>query len=158
MSDVIAPDVVVVMTFVVAEVDGEVLDNAWAEEPYAYIHGRQQMPEGFERGVEGLRAGEVFEFDVSRELAYGEHNSQLVQKVAVDQLPPGLSPGMVVKMAIAGLEGAPLLFHVASIRDGVARLDGNHPFAGKDLRFMGKIRQVRPATPRELATGRISRQ
>lgn len=151
---------VVSLTFVVMQVDGDVLDEAWSTTPYTYLHGCDQMPVGFERGVEGLKVDAIFEFDVSSEQAYGKHNNQMVQKIAAEQLPPGLKPGMVVHMELPGHpEGVPpLVFHVKGINDeGMVRLDGNHPFAGKDLRFMGKIRAVRPALSEELSTGRIKR-
>jgi len=93
------------------------------------------------------------------EKAYGERNPKLVQKVERDQLPPNLKPGMVVQMEVPGLEGIapPLIFHVADVGESIVKLDGNHPFAGKDLRFMGRIRRVRPATEEEMRTGRIAR-
>ncbi len=159
MSEVSA-DHVVMLTFVVVEVDGEVLDDAWATEPYAYIHGKGQMPIGFEQGIDGLEEGDTFDFDVPSELAYGKHNNQMVQKIESSQLPPGLKPGMVIQMELPGhpTDAPPLIFHVKSISDeGIVRLDGNHPFAGKDLRFMGKVRGVRLALARELETGRIRR-
>ena len=156
---------VVELTFVVLEVEegavvGDVLDDTWSSERYAYIHGQGHMPVGFEEGVSGLVEGDVFEFDVPCERAYGAHNNQMVQKIHASQLPPNLRPGMVVQMELPGQpEGVPpLVFHVKSVsRDGLVRLDGNHPFAGKTLRFMGKIRAVRLAQPEELQTGRIRR-
>lgn len=150
---------VVIMTFVVVEVGGDILDNSWASEPYGYIHGLGQMPEGFEDGVEGLEAGSTFEFDVPMDRAYGPSNNQLIQKVSPDQLPAGLVPGMVVHMEVPGMEGLvpPLVFHVKSVKEDVIKLDGNHPMAGKDLRFMGRIREVRAASADEIKSGRIER-
>lgn len=160
----VAEGVVVELTFVVIEVleegPGEVLDDAWSRERYAYIQGRGQMPVGFEEGVEGLGVDDIFEFDVEPARAYGAHNNQMVQKIHASQLPPGLRPGMVIQMELPGQpEGVPpLIFHVKSVsQDGLVRLDGNHPFAGKTLRFAGKIRGARLATEEEARTGRIRR-
>lgn len=155
---------VVELTFVVierlAEGNGELLDDMWSSERYAYIHGVGQMPAGFEEGVAGLMAGEIFEFDVPSARAYGAYNNQMVQKIHASQLPPNLKPGMVVQMELPGQpEGVPpLVFHVKSVSDeGIVKLDGNHPFAGKDLRFTGMVRNVRLASEEELRTGRIRR-
>ncbi|GEM_PF-5868765 len=159
-STQVADGMVVVLTFVVVSLENdEVLDDRWSKEHYAFIQGRKQMPRGFEEGIEGLKADDRFEFDVSSEKAYGERNPKLVQKVERDQLPPNLKPGMVVQMEVPGLEGIapPLIFHVADVGESIVKLDGNHPFAGKDLRFMGRIRRVRPATEEEMRTGRIAR-
>ncbi len=157
---------VVELTFVVLEksgdegVDDEVLDDTWSTERYAYIQGEGQMPPGFEARIEGLNADDIFDFVVPFAEAYGKHNNQMVQKIEADQLPAGLKPGMVVHMEMPGQpEGVPpLIFHVKSVKEGMVKLDGNHPFAGKDLRFMGKIRGVREATGMELMTGRIERE
>lgn len=151
---------VVVMTFVVAEAGdgGEVLDNAWASRPYAYIQGQGQMPPGFEARMRGRQPGERFEFEVPCEQAYGPHNSQLVQKIDPAQLPPGLEEGMAIEMAVPSRPGAPLVFHVIEVREDRVRLDGNHPMAGEDLRFMGRVRQVRLATAQERASGRVIRE
>ncbi len=160
MSDTLIQDEhVVIMTFTVVDAEtDEVLDETWSTERYAYIHGKGQMPPGFEEGVEGLTAGETFEFEVPPERAYGAHNSQLVQKVPAERLPEDLTPGMVVQMQVPGISAAPLVFHVERIgADGTAHLDGNHPFAGHALRFMGKIREVRAATEAELESGRVQR-
>lgn len=159
-STQVADGMVVVLTFVVVSLENdEVLDDRWSKEHYAFIQGRKQMPRGFEEGIEGLKADDRFEFDVSSEKAYGERNPKLVQKVERDQLPPNLNPGMVVQMEVPGLEGIapPLIFHVADVGESIVKLDGNHPFAGKDLRFMGRIRRVRAATEEEMRTGRIAR-
>ena len=145
---------VVVMTFVVAEVGGEVLDRHWASAPYAYIQGRGHMPQGFEQHVAGLSAPAAFEFEV--EQAYGPINSQMVQKVETSRLPEGLVPGATLHVALPGSESLePIPFRVKQMGDEITTLDGNHPFAGKDLRFMGKIRAVRRATSEELRSGRV---
>ena len=155
----IAAGRVVALTFRVFEAGaaGEALDDTWAERAYGYIHGMGQMPAGFERALEGLVAGESFDFEVERDDAYGERNNQMVQKIEAERLPPGLKPGMIVQMELPEHPpGAPpLLFHVKSVHEGVVRLDGNHPFAGKSLRFVGQIRAVRLATAEELAAGRL---
>lgn len=156
----VADGQVVVLTFVViSPEDDEVLDDRWAKEHYAFIQGRKQMPRGFEEGIEGMVKDDRFEFDVDSERAYGARNPKLVQKVEREQLPQNLQPGMVVQMEVPGLEGIapPLIFHVAEVGDKIVKLDGNHPFAGKNLRFMGRIRRVRPATEEEMRTGRIAR-
>lgn len=160
MQQGVQAESVVVLTFVVVDAQTEeILDDAWATQPYAFIHGRKQMPRGFEQGIAELKSQDVFEFDVPPELAYGDHNSQHVQKVEPGQLPPHVKPGMVVHMEVPGLEGIapPLIFHVTKVTEKLVHLDGNHPFAGKTLRFMGKIREVRPASAQELETGRINR-
>ena len=47
--------------------------------------------------------------------------------------------------------GSGTVFTVTDIADGKAVLDGNHPWAGKRLRFDCQVLDVRPATAEEIA-------
>jgi FKBP-type peptidyl-prolyl cis-trans isomerase SlyD len=47
------------------------------------------------------------------------------------------------------------MFTITGIRDGIAQLDGNHPFAGQTLVFEVEIQDIRDAIADELATGRV---
>jgi FKBP-type peptidyl-prolyl cis-trans isomerase SlyD len=144
---VVGPGRLVEVTFVVVDdATDEVLDRERATTPHAFVVGRGQMPAGFEARLSGKAPGETFEFVVPEEEAFGAHNNQLVQKVKRSSLPEGIVVGMVIELEVDGVAAAPLLFHVASVGEEVVKLDGNHPFAGRSLRFMGKVRDVRPAT------------
>ena len=44
-------------------------------------------------------------------------------------------------------------FIVSRIEDGRLTVDGNHPLAGKTLRFVVEVNDVRDATPEEIAAG-----
>ena len=50
-----------------------------------------------------------------------------------------------------GADGQPQMFHVVKIKGPVVHLDGNHPLAGKALRFACKVTEVRAATAEEIA-------
>ena len=127
------------VSFVVESAHGEVLDAQWRDRGHEYVQGKGEMPAWFEQGVEGKVFGEAFEFSVERQDAYGERNTQMVQKVKAEHLPQGLKEGMVVQMEVAGGGGVPLIFHVVKIKEGLVHLDGNHPMAGHDLVCRGKV-------------------
>ena len=48
-----------------------------------------------------------------------------------------------------------MVFTVTDIAEGKVVLDGNHPWAGKSLRFDCHILDVRPATEEEVAHGHV---
>jgi len=137
----------VVLTFVVLDAthdaEHEVLDRTHAKEPRELTIGGGHGIRGLESGIMGLTEGDTFDFVVDIEDAYGAHNNQMVQKVSRATLPEGLHEGMVIHLGIPGLEDVmPLVFHVTKIAGDIVTLDGNHPYAGKRLRFMGKVRGV----------------
>jgi FKBP-type peptidyl-prolyl cis-trans isomerase SlyD len=48
-------------------------------------------------------------------------------------------------------DGTPRVFHVLKIKGDQVFLDGNHPLAGKELKFVLKVTGVRKATGEEIA-------
>ena len=50
-----------------------------------------------------------------------------------------------------GDDGQPRVYNVVKIKGPEVHLDGNHPLAGKALRFACKVTEVRPATAEEIA-------
>ncbi len=134
----------VAVTFTIEDADsGQQLDATHAAQPLHYTQGARQMLRSFERRVFGLRAGDTFDFTLSVDDAYGPRSEQVLQKVRVDTLPPGLKPGMVISLGIPGFDDLPpVVFHVTDIRGDIAHLDGNHPLAGRALRFRGAILKV----------------
>ena len=48
-------------------------------------------------------------------------------------------------------QGEPQIFYVKKIKGSQVLLDGNHPLAGMELRFVLKVLDVRAAAPEELA-------
>ena len=50
-----------------------------------------------------------------------------------------------------GEDGQAQAFTVMKIKGGKVMLDGNHPFAGKALRFAVTVTEVRAATEEEIA-------
>ena len=65
-----------------------------------------------------------------------------------DRLPPDVAVGMQFETyANPGDEqGSGVVFTVTDIADGKVVLDGNHPWAGKRLRFDCQVLDVRAAT------------
>ena len=50
-----------------------------------------------------------------------------------------------------GEDGKEHVFNVMKIKGDTVHLDGNHPLAGKDLRFTIKVMEVRTASAEEIA-------
>ncbi len=48
-------------------------------------------------------------------------------------------------------QGEPQVYNVVKIKGPVVLLDGNHPLAGKALRFTASVTEVRAATAEEIA-------
>ena len=118
-----------------------------------YLHGGYGgAPEKIEAELEGLSVGMSRELVLAPGDAYGERNPDLIVNVPLDDLPrEARDHGAGVEAE--GPDGATIEFRVTAINDGVATLDGNHPLAGRRLRFVLEVLDIRAATSRELELG-----
>lgn len=119
---------------------GTLLDEADA---IGYLHGADQVVLGFERALEGHVAGESVSVTVAPADGYGERDEGRMVSVPLANLPPGVTAGMTLGAELPN--GAPIELTVVKLDKDTATLDGNHPLAGKTLRFEVKLLAVREA-------------
>ena len=135
---------------------GEVIETATAENPLQFIYGAGSMLPKFESHLEGLKEGDPFIIQLSKNDAYGELNDD-----AIVELPKHIfivdgkfddemiAVGNTVPMMSSS--GQRLNGQVLDIGEEVVKMDFNHPLAGEDLYFTGRVMEVRDATEEELA-------
>ena len=143
---------IVTMHFTLKGGDGKVIDKSEENQPMLYLQGSGVIP-GLEKAIAGLEAGAQVSVDLKPADAFGDRDEQKVLDVPRAQLPKDLNVGEVVVAQHA--QGQSHLT-VLELNDEVARLDGNHPLAGKELHFDLQIVKVEAATPSELAHADIS--
>lgn len=135
---------------------GEVIEQATTDRPLQFLYGAGTMLPKFESHLAGLKQGEPFEIRLSKNDAYGEINED-----AVVELPKHvfLVDGNFDDELIAVGNNVPMMSSngqrlnglVLEVNDEVVKMDFNHPLAGEDLYFAGKILEVREASDEELA-------
>ena len=137
--------------------DGEMIEETTVDAPLEFLFGAGRMIEMFENKLEGMAAGENFQFGLSSEEAYGEVNEDAVVDLpknifevngSVDE--EMLAVGNTVPMQDAN--GNRLNGIVLEVSDEVVKMDFNHPLAGEIMHFSGNVIDVRDATPEEIAT------
>ncbi len=145
---------VVTLTFQLYDADGTLLEET--EEPISYLHGGHSgMLPRLEEALAAKKAGDEVSVRVEPADAFGDYDPELVKIEAADRLPPEVEVGMQFE-AYANpdeAEGEGTVYTVTDIADGKVVLDGNHPWAGKSLRFDCRIVDVRPATEDEVEHG-----
>ena len=106
--------------------------------PMVCIVGGGMLIAGFEEALAGAKVGKETECTIAPEDGYGEKDSELIDTVSIDKLlqsvkdPKSLYIGAPVN--IGGKQGT--LSYLAA---GRARIDYNHPMAGKTLKYSFKI-------------------
>lgn len=142
---------VVSFTYVIRGEDGTVLEQSDA--PISYVHGLDDslFPQ-LTQALEGKRVGEVVDVTLSPEEGFGQPNPDLMVTDDIDNVPPEFH--RVGAEAVFNDEaGETLTMTVTQVDDQSVTLDGNHPFAGKTLRYKLTITEVRPATVEEIGNG-----
>lgn len=142
---------VVSIDYTLTDEDGAVLDTSEGRAPLAYLHGAKNIVPGLERAIEGKAVGDTVEVTVSPADGYGEYDANAVRNVQVRKLPEKRpEPGMILQVQTP--EGARHVT-VQSVRGDYAKVDFNHPLAGKNLQFKVTVREIRDATASEIDHG-----
>ena len=157
MNDkLIADGKYVEVTYVLRENDasGEELEVCPANDPFGFMVGKLEVLEAFEQALMGKKEGESFEFSLSVEDAYGEEEEEAVIRVPksaflVDgELDESVfEVGEVVPMETE--DGEELMGIVVDVLLNEVVIDFNHPFAGLNLHFSGKVELVSDAAPQD---------
>jgi len=144
--------------FVDGENEGELelMERATAEQPLSFIYGVGMMLPKFEENIFGLSEGETFDFTINNEDAYGPYEDENVIDLdrSIFEIDGKLDTEVVFEGNVVPLmdnEGHRINAQVVSVTDTHVKVDLNHPLAGENLHFKGKVLEVREATEKELA-------
>jgi FKBP-type peptidyl-prolyl cis-trans isomerase SlyD len=148
----IAKDTVVTLKYKVAESNGKLIEES--REPMVYLHGGYQntLPK-IEEALDGQEAGYECTLNLQPEDAFGQRDESLVRVIPRSDFPPGVKVGGQLEGVTDA--GHPHIFHVMKIKGPEVHLDGNHPLAGKPLKFVLKVTGVRAASAEEIAHGHV---
>lgn len=130
----------VTLDYVLKDADGTLLEDSENSGPMRFIFGANQTLPMIEKAVFGLEPQARVVQDIPAAEAFGEHDEDRIIEVPRANLPPDASVGEVV--AGQDQSGRQFPLTVLHIGDEVARLDTNHPFAGKDLVFDLTVKKV----------------
>ena len=75
---------VVYIAFQLKGDDGEIIDQATAEDPLPFIFGKGQIIPGLENALSGKSKGEKFDVSLSPEEAFGSYEEEYVQEATKD--------------------------------------------------------------------------
>ena len=138
----------VTLRFRVADAQGKLIEEN--REPMVYLHGGygNTLPK-IEEALDGREAGYQTTLALPPEDAFGLRDDSLMRTIPRSQFPPGVKVGG--QLEGRGSDGSEQMFYVSKIKGDTVILDGNHPLAGKALRFTVKVMAVRSASTEEIA-------
>jgi hypothetical protein len=114
--------------------DGTIFDTSIQEgrTPLTAKLGEGKLIPGFENGLIGMSIGEKKTIEIEPSDAYGEVNEEMVQEVALTQVPENVKVGDMLQ---GQNQYGPVQVTVKEVNESTAVLDMNHPLAGKKLIF-----------------------
>ena len=108
-------------------------------EPLEFTVGEGMLIPGFENSVIGLNVGDKKTIELNPEDAYGDLRDDLINEVPRENLPEGVEVGQTLQ---AQTEQGPIMVVVKELNETTAKIDANHPLAGKKLFFELEVVEV----------------
>jgi FKBP-type peptidyl-prolyl cis-trans isomerase SlyD len=150
----VADDLVVTMDYTLT-VDGEIVDSSEEDDPIQFLHGHGNILPGLESHLGGLSVGENLQVTVAAKDAYGEFDPEQVVDIPLDEFPEEICVEPGVELEMKDQDDNLLFAKIVSVGKSRAKLDFNHPLAGKELTFDVTIVSLRQPAAEELEHGHV---
>ncbi len=136
-------------------VDGQVADQATADQPLEFVYGAGFLLPKFEEHIAGLSAGDKYEFTLAPEEGYGEIIAEALVELPQDVflVDGAVEEGLLVvgnQIPMSTQDGQRMLGIVIEVLEETVKMNFNHPMAGKTLNFNGEIVGVREVTEADM--------
>ena len=142
------------------KVEGETVETVGADSPLMFLFGSGNLLPKFEENLNGLKLNDGFDFDLASADAFGPVVDDAIvdvplQAFAVD----GEIDQEILKVGnhipMLDQSGNRLNGIVVKFNEELVTMDFNHPLAGNDLHFSGKVVEIRDASADELQHGHV---
>jgi len=139
-------------------VDGDVIESVKEDKPMRFIYGQGYLLPAFEEKILGKKTGDEFTFVLSPKDGYGGVDSNAIVELSKDifKVNGTIEEGLLVKDKVIPMQdshGNQLNGIVEEVLEDTVKMNFNHPLAGCELNFSGKVVEIRQATDKELIEG-----
>lgn len=127
------------------ETEDSVLEAAPASANFQLALGQGKMHPALESILQNLEAGQSFEQWLDPSLTFGHRNEDLKFQMHQNKVSRNLPHWQIGDSFEApGPDGKPRRFRILSTDGTRVEIDGNHPFAGVDILFRGRVIAILP--------------
>ena len=140
------------------DAEGKLVETVTDQSPLQFIFGSGNLLPKFEENIKGLTQGDNFDFNLKSTDAYGDFNTDAVVDVPknIFEVNGKMDENLVKignQIPMMDKSGNRFTGRVLEINTDSIKMDFNHPLAGNDLYFSGRVTNIREATEQELAHG-----
>lgn len=131
--------------------DGSILEQSII--PIGYVHGvaNYMFPE-VENALHGKQVSDSISVSLTPEQHFGEYDESITFSDKLENVPVQFQK-LGSEAEFTNDNGLKTVMSVVKIADGKVYLDGNHPFAGKNVTYSITITSINDATPAEIKKG-----
>ncbi len=142
------------------KVEEETVETVGADSPLMFLFGAGNLLPKFEENLNGLKLNDGFDFKLVYTEAYGPVNDDAIVDVPMQAFSvDGEIDREILKVGnhipMLDQSGNRLNGLVVKFDEEFIAMDFNHPLAGDDLHFSGKVVEIREATADELEHGHV---
>jgi FKBP-type peptidyl-prolyl cis-trans isomerase SlyD len=142
------------------KVRGDTVEKVGADAPLMFLFGAGNLLPKFEENLSGLKKNDGFNFKLVSADAYGPVNEDAIVDVPMQAFEVD---GEINREILKVGNQIPMLDQSGNRLNGVVlkfdekyvTMDFNHPLAGDDLHFSGKVVEIRDASTEELEHGHV---
>ncbi len=145
MTDEINMHSLVLMHYSIALCNGTEIESSFDDEPMEVRMGHDDLTEGMELAIFGLREGDQQTLTLTPEQGFGPRDEDNIHNMPLTDFPDELKAEVGLTYLFGTPEGDDLPGTVLAIKDDLAEVDFNHPLAGYDLIFKVQILSVNNA-------------
>ena len=140
--------------------NGNIIEEVKTDSPFTFIYETGLMLEAFENNIKGLKKDDAFKFKIACNDAYGEVNEKNIVDLPknVFEVDGKFNKEIIfagAKVPMKDEQGNEFDGFIIDITKNTVIVDFNHPMAGEDLYFEGRVLNVREATKEELEHGHV---
>lgn len=115
--------------------DGSVFDSTNGIDPLEFIIGSGAVIHGFDEAVASMSVGETKTVVIEPHDAYGEYDPERIEISPMYSIPNAKDLKIGKTFYFITEEGLRFPAKILEIKNGIAKVDFNHPLAGKRLYF-----------------------
>ncbi|VAW51876.1 FKBP-type peptidyl-prolyl cis-trans isomerase SlyD [hydrothermal vent metagenome] len=151
MSGKITANKFVSLIYTITDDDDNTLESI--DTPIHYIQGiKSEVIEKIAEALEGHQIGDFIQIPLTPEEGFGIHQPELTFSDDINNVPVEFHV-IGAEVEFKNDEGESKIFRVTKIANGKLTVDGNHPYAGKNITYNITVKAVRDATENELKYG-----
>lgn len=145
MSEKINMHSLVLLHYSIALTNGTEIESSFDDEPMEVRMGHDDLTEGMELAIYGLKEGDSQTLTLTAEQGFGARDEDNIHPMPLSDFPEELKAETGMTYMFGTPEGDDIPGTVLAIHEEVAEVDFNHPLAGHELVFSVHILSVNNA-------------